>query len=151
MTITTQTETPSSTDFAAEWKQWHERHDANRADAHGFLAVTSLHWLSAEPAFFDDAPGAWSTGEAGPVVGLGRGESLVAASRGRGIGASLTTFAIDLARARGRARVVMNSGPYMLGAHALYFKLGFERVAEREGVIVSSGRELQLLTFVLKV
>ena len=72
-------------------------------------------------------------------------------ARGRGIGATLTNFAIDTARSLGRARVVMNSGPYMLGAHALYVKLGFQRVAEREGVIISSGRELQLLTFVLEV
>lgn len=48
-------------------------------------------------------------------------------------------------------RVVMNSGPYMLGAHALYFKLGFRRESAREGTIVIDGRELTLLTFVLDV
>lgn len=72
-------------------------------------------------------------------------------ARGRGIGAALTTFAIGLARSRGRARVVMNSGPYMVGAHALYVKLGFARVSEREGVVIVDGRELQLLTFVIDV
>jgi len=77
MTIITETETQNTTDFATEWRQWHTAHEANRAAAHGFLAVTGLHWLTAEPAFFDDAPGAWSTSDDGPVVELGAGESLV--------------------------------------------------------------------------
>ncbi|WP_426625666.1 GNAT family N-acetyltransferase [Leifsonia sp. McL0607] len=71
-------------------------------------------------------------------------------ARGRGIGAELTRFAMAEARRRGQRAVVLNSGPEMLGAHALYRKLGFSRRAEREGVIVlPDGRELQLLTFVL--
>jgi ribosomal protein S18 acetylase RimI-like enzyme len=72
-------------------------------------------------------------------------------ARGRGIGAALTTFVIDLARQRGSVRVVMNSGPDMLGAHALYYKLGFSRAGERETTFVSGGRELTLLTFVIDV
>jgi ribosomal protein S18 acetylase RimI-like enzyme len=68
-------------------------------------------------------------------------------ARGLGIGAALTTFAIDFARQRGLARVVLNSGPDMLGAHALYRKLGFERQPSREGTIVLHGRELTLFTF----
>jgi ribosomal protein S18 acetylase RimI-like enzyme len=71
-------------------------------------------------------------------------------ARGRGIGAELTRFAVDQARERGQRAVVLNSGPDMLGAHALYRKLGFTRRAEREDTIVlPDGRTLQLLTFVL--
>lgn len=71
-------------------------------------------------------------------------------ARGRGIGDALTRFAIAEAHRRGQHAVVLNSGPEMLGAHALYRKLGFTRRAEREGVIVlPDGRELELLTFVL--
>lgn len=71
-------------------------------------------------------------------------------ARGRGIGAQLTRFAMAEARRRGRRAVVLNSGPEMLGAHALYRKLGFSRRSEREEVIVlADGRELELLTFVL--
>lgn len=62
--------------FAAEWNAWHEQHELARASEHGFLAVTGLHWLNAEPTRFDDAPGAWSTGVAGPVVELADDEHL---------------------------------------------------------------------------
>lgn len=69
-------------------------------------------------------------------------------ARGRGIGALLTRHVIALATARGAHRVVMNSGPDMLGAHALYAKIGFRRLPEREGRIeVEPGRWIDLLTF----
>lgn len=63
--------------FAKEWEQWHSDKDENFARPHGFLAITSLHWLSAEPERFDDAPGAWSTSAAGVVVELADGEELI--------------------------------------------------------------------------
>ncbi len=70
------------------------------------------------------------------------------AARGRGVGEALTRHVIDLARARGAQRVVMNSGPEMLGAHALYLKLGFRRLTEREyPVEVEPGRFLDLRAF----
>ncbi|MFF1573111.1 DUF1684 domain-containing protein [Leifsonia sp. NPDC058292] len=62
--------------FETEWASWHERHESARASEHGFLAVTGLHWLTAIPERFDDVPGAWSTGDAGPVVDLADGETL---------------------------------------------------------------------------
>ncbi|WP_431218983.1 GNAT family N-acetyltransferase [Leifsonia xyli] len=71
-------------------------------------------------------------------------------ARGRGVGAALTRFAMEQAALRGDRAVVLNSGPDMLGAHALYTKLGFTRRSEREEVItLPDGRELELLTFVL--
>ncbi|MDD7960944.1 GNAT family N-acetyltransferase [Microbacterium thalli] len=69
-------------------------------------------------------------------------------ARGRGIGEALTRHVLDLARERGSHRVVMNSGPEMTGAHALYRKLGFHRLTEREGSIeVEPGRVIDLLAF----
>lgn len=69
-------------------------------------------------------------------------------ARGRGIGEALTRHVIELARARGSHRVVMNSGPEMTGAHALYAKLGFERLVERGGDWeVEPGRIIRLLSF----
>jgi uncharacterized protein (DUF1684 family) len=62
--------------FEREWEQWHAEHEKALADPHGFLAITSLHWLSAEPARFDDAPGAWSTGQGGVRVVLAEDEEL---------------------------------------------------------------------------
>lgn len=61
------------------------------------------------------------------------------AARRRGIGALLTAHVVSLARQRGLDRVVMNSGPQMTGAHALYHRLGFVRLPERETRTVPSG------------
>lgn len=69
-------------------------------------------------------------------------------ARGRGVGEALTRHVLALAEERGVERVVMNSGPEMLGAHALYAKLGFRRLTEREHRIeVEPGRFLDLLAF----
>ncbi|TPW75721.1 DUF1684 domain-containing protein [Schumannella soli] len=62
--------------FAREWADWHAAHEAQRASEHGFLAVTGLHWLGAEPQRIDGIPGRWSTSDAGPVVELADGETL---------------------------------------------------------------------------
>jgi uncharacterized protein (DUF1684 family) len=62
--------------FAQQWQQWHAEHERNLADPHGFLAITSLNWLSAEPARFEDAPGAWSSTDAGVTVRLAEGQQL---------------------------------------------------------------------------
>ncbi|MGY1824322.1 DUF1684 domain-containing protein [Geodermatophilus sp. SYSU D00079] len=67
--------TPTDT-FARDWADWHRAHEAARADPHGFLAVTGLHWLTAEPQRVPGAPGAWSTGPRGVVVTLQEGEEL---------------------------------------------------------------------------
>lgn len=63
--------------FAIEWEEWHRAHEARRADKHGFLAITGLHWLTGEPQRFGDAPGAWSTGPSGVVVDLGPDEEII--------------------------------------------------------------------------
>lgn len=62
--------------FARDWAAWHAQHEADRASEHGFLSVTGLHWLNASPQRFEDAPGAWSTDEQGPVVDLADGEAV---------------------------------------------------------------------------
>jgi uncharacterized protein (DUF1684 family) len=62
--------------FAREWAGWHRAHETRRADPHGFLAVTALHWLTGEPHRFEGIPGTWSTGERGVVVVLDPGEEL---------------------------------------------------------------------------
>ena len=66
---------------------------------------------------------------------------------GRGYGALLTRHVIGLATERGLARVVMNSGDMMVPAHALYEKLGFHRLAERDLEFTVDGRTVSILTF----
>src|SRR5260370_40231922 len=82
--------------FAEEWQQWHAEHERKLADPHGFLAVTSLNWLNAEPARFDDAPGTWSSTGAGVTVQLAEGEQLT-------IGGAAVCGSCTLAGIRGRA------------------------------------------------
>ncbi|HUD77058.1 MAG TPA: DUF1684 domain-containing protein [Streptosporangiaceae bacterium] len=64
------------TAFEQDWADWHRRHEAVLGAEHGFLAITSLNWLTAEPQRFPDAPGAWHTGPDGVVVELADGETL---------------------------------------------------------------------------
>ncbi|GAA4157066.1 DUF1684 domain-containing protein [Gryllotalpicola daejeonensis] len=72
----TVTEIEQATGFADAWAAWHARHEEQRASEYGFLAITSIRWLTGTPERFDDVPGAWSTGEGGIVVELADGESL---------------------------------------------------------------------------
>ncbi|WP_017932778.1 LLM class flavin-dependent oxidoreductase [Nocardioides sp. Iso805N] len=88
-------------------------------------------------------------GENGPVGRVARHNDLdfrllavAPGARRRGVGRLLVEHVIELARARGRARVVMNSGPQMTGAHALYARLGFRRLHERETHVLDDGRVL---------
>jgi uncharacterized protein len=67
--------------FTREWEEWQREHASRLADPHGFLAITSLHWLTGEPQRFPDAPGAWSTSDAGVVVTLDDGDELVVDGR----------------------------------------------------------------------
>lgn len=62
--------------FVADWHEWHRGQEARLSDPHGFLAITNLHWLSAEPQRFPDAPGSWSTTPEGVIVELGSDEEL---------------------------------------------------------------------------
>jgi uncharacterized protein len=62
--------------FLQDWAQWHAEHEAALADEHGWLAITSVNWLTTEAQRFLDAPGAWLTGADGVIVVLDRGEDL---------------------------------------------------------------------------
>ena len=54
------------------------------------------------------------------------------AARGRGIGELLVTTCTDRARAAGKRRMVLSTGPSMTAAHRLYERLGFRRLPERD-------------------
>ncbi|MFC9064888.1 MULTISPECIES: DUF1684 domain-containing protein [Streptomyces] len=63
--------------FVRDWTTWRRARERSLAAPHGFLAITSMRWLTPEPTRFDDAPGAWSTGDDGAVlVTLADGETL---------------------------------------------------------------------------
>ena len=64
-------------DFAAEWEAWHKKHEDRFAAPDGFLAITSINWLTETPAPFPDAPGEWAADGSGVSVTLAPGEELV--------------------------------------------------------------------------
>lgn len=68
----------SELSFIQDWAKWHEQHEALLASKHGFLAITSLNWLTDQPQRFPDAPGAWRTGPAGVTVVVDEGDELIA-------------------------------------------------------------------------
>lgn len=65
------------TAYAQRWSEWHAEHERKRADPHGFLAVTGLHFLTTGPQRLAGAPGSWRTGPEGVTVSLSPGEQLV--------------------------------------------------------------------------
>ncbi|MBI4933171.1 MAG: DUF1684 domain-containing protein [Actinobacteria bacterium] len=67
--------------FTDEWERWHARHEAKRADRHGFLAITSINWLNDSSQRFTDAPGEWRTDASGVHVDLAEGEEIVVDGR----------------------------------------------------------------------
>jgi uncharacterized protein (DUF1684 family) len=75
--MTMQSVAPDIEAFIRDWREWHSRQEARLADPHGFLAITSLHWLRDTQQRFDDAPGQWSAGPDGVRVVLAPGEQLV--------------------------------------------------------------------------
>ena len=68
---------PDPDGFALDFQRWHDEHEGRRADRHGFLAITGLHWLTPQPQRFPDAPGEWATGPQGVTVALAEDEELV--------------------------------------------------------------------------
>jgi uncharacterized protein len=63
-------------DFAPDWDAWHKHHEDRLAAPDGFLAITSINWLTETPARFPDAPGEWAADDSGVTVHLAPGEEL---------------------------------------------------------------------------
>jgi uncharacterized protein (DUF1684 family) len=44
-------------DFAADWDAWHKQHEDRLAAPDGFLAITSINWLTETPTRFPETTG----------------------------------------------------------------------------------------------
>jgi hypothetical protein len=66
----------AANDFAVDWDVWHRQHQDRLAAPDGFLAITSINWLTETPARFPDAPGEWTADDSGVTVELAPGEEL---------------------------------------------------------------------------
>lgn len=63
-------------EFTDAWHAWRERREATLTNRHGFLAITSINWLTDSPQRFPDAPGEWWSDKDGVEVALADGEHL---------------------------------------------------------------------------
>ena len=70
------------------------------------------------------------------------------AARGHGVGELLVTECLARARAAGKRRMVLSTGPEMRAAHRLYQRLGFTRLPERDWTPVP-GIDLQVYVLAL--
>lgn len=73
MTSTIETEDQVD-DFQQAWLDWHRGQETAIGAPHGFLAVTTLNWLTEVPQRFADAPGEWWADAEGVHVTLNVGE-----------------------------------------------------------------------------
>jgi uncharacterized protein len=76
MTTDQITDGTETTDFHRDWHTWRLEHDRALAAPHGFLAVTGLHFLTAESTPFPGVPGVWRTDVDGVHVDLDESETL---------------------------------------------------------------------------
>lgn len=53
--------------FAADHAAWHAEVEAARTAPYGPLSPIAMHWLTADPQFFDEVPGRWSVDGDGTV------------------------------------------------------------------------------------
>lgn len=81
-------------------------------------------------ATYVPGPGRFHEGDAGDASL--RMLAVAADARGQGVGSALSRACIDRARQGGRAGLSLHTRPFMTDAHAMYERLGFRRVRERD-------------------
>jgi ribosomal protein S18 acetylase RimI-like enzyme len=74
--------------------------------------------------------------------------AVLESARGRGVGEALVQACAQRARAEGRARLVLSTGPNLTAAQRLYARLGFARAEQRDWMPTS---ELRLLAYELEL
>ena len=92
-------------DVHAGWLAWRDAREARLRDPHGWLAITAIHWLSAEPQRFTDVPGEWRSDEDGPVVVLDDGERRLGPVDENGLTLTLGSVTAEVADRDGRTIV----------------------------------------------
>ncbi|RAX49537.1 hypothetical protein DQ353_09710 [Arthrobacter sp. AQ5-05] len=64
-------------DFAADWRSWHQHRLQSLSAPNGLLAATALHWVTGEATRFEGLPGQWWVHDDWLYVELGASESLL--------------------------------------------------------------------------
>lgn len=83
-----------------QWRRFRERRDASLAVGHGWLTLTSLQWLPAEPAALELVPGLWSasvpgTGHGAATLTARASDSLTLVSTGDPVDGTITLSLAD--------------------------------------------------------
>ena len=103
-----------------------------RKDARVLVAVTEANEIVGGVVYFGDMT-EYSSGGTAQQVRHASGIRLLAVEprfRGSGTGRALTQACIDLAQAKGHARVVLHTTAAMKVAWGMYERLGFERATD---------------------
>ncbi len=121
-------------ELLAEYDIWIAEDDS------GFVGVVSVRHAPGQPGWIEDDELYFRLLAVSPDA------------RRRGIAQALIAHVFTLAAAAGKVRVSMNSGPEMLGAHALYRRLGFiEPPGRQHDITEDDGHVFHLHTFVRDV
>lgn len=67
--------------LAARWAGWHAKREERLRQPHGWLSLTGLHWLSAEPRGFPGVPGTWRVREGSAEVTATEADGLIVHGR----------------------------------------------------------------------
>jgi uncharacterized protein (DUF1684 family) len=69
--------TTTESTLQQEWTAWHAAREADLRTPHGWLSLTALEWLAAEPREIPGLPGTWrATGDGGVEVTASRADGL---------------------------------------------------------------------------
>ncbi len=84
------------TDDAANlWLRFRSERNRDLAQEHGWLTLTSLHWLPEEPAALDGVPGLWSGTDTAAVLTASADDGLVLVETGEPVTGSITATLDD--------------------------------------------------------
>ncbi|GAA1247240.1 DUF1684 domain-containing protein [Pseudonocardia aurantiaca] len=95
---------PSDQHLRDEWASWHAEREEDLRAPHGWLSLTALHWLDAEPRTFDGLPGWRASGDGGVEVAAAEAAGLV-------VGGAPVTSTVRLEPIDGLPGVLVEVGP----------------------------------------
>lgn len=68
--------------FKVDWQQWHAARERDLATPHGWLSLTSFHWLTETPTALDGLPGRFSAADDVAILKAGRDDGYAALGGG---------------------------------------------------------------------